>query len=113
MFIGWTTVETREQADTLATQLVEAGLVACAQIDGPITSVYRWKGKTERAEEFRLTLKIVPARVKEIEAFLERHHPYDTPQWVAVRAEQVSEKYLSWARANSTSGPFNESQPPI
>ena len=32
-----------------------------------------------------------------------RRHPYDTPEWIVIRAEKVSEKYLSWAEANLTS----------
>jgi periplasmic divalent cation tolerance protein len=33
-------------------------------------------------------------------------HPYDTPEWLVVRAERVAEKYLSWAQANSSTPPL-------
>jgi periplasmic divalent cation tolerance protein len=106
LLIGWTTVSTRPEAEVLARGLVGARLAACAQIDGPLTSVYEWRGRVEQAEEFRLCVKFVPERAAEIEAWLRAHHPYDTPEWVAVRAAQVAEKYLSWARAGSTSAPL-------
>ncbi len=33
-------------------------------------------------------------------------HPYDTPEWLVVRAESVGEKYLSWAQAALHSPPL-------
>lgn len=106
MRIGWTTVETRPQAETLAQGLIAEHLAACVQIDGPITSVYRWESQVQSAEEFRLTVKFVAARHVALEAWLHRHHPYATPEWIVVSADHVAEKYLSWAQAASTSVPL-------
>jgi periplasmic divalent cation tolerance protein len=102
MLIAWTTLATRDQAEELARAVVEQRLAACVQIDGPIISHYRWQGRPERAEEFRLCCKFLPAQQKALEAWLFAHHPYDTPEWIVLRAESVGEKYLSWAKANST-----------
>ncbi len=113
LYMGWTTVGNREQAESMAKQLVDNKLAACVQIDGPIVSYYEWKGKLEKAEEFRLCLKLLPARLRATEEWLGQHHPYEVPEWVAVPADRVAQKYLSWARANSTSAPFNESQSSI
>lgn len=106
MYIGWTTVETREQADTLARGLVDARLAACVQVDGPIRSTYRWEGRVQQGNEYRLTVKYVAQRQAEIETWLLARHPYENPEWVVVRADHVSEKYLSWAQANSTPLPL-------
>ena len=106
MLIAWTTVATREDAERLASETIAAGLAACVQIDGPIVSHYRWEGRAERAEEFRLMFKLPPDRVLALEAYVLAHHPYDTPEWLVVRAERVGEKYLSWAEANSTTRPL-------
>ena len=106
MLIGWTTGETREQAESLAKGLVEARLAACVQIEGPITSHYRWDGHLQQAQEHRLTVKFLPGRQLEIEAWVLNRHPYEIPEWLVVRAEHVAEKYLSWAHANSTSTPL-------
>ena len=46
-----TTIEKTEDAERLAQVLVEGELAACVQILPPITSVYRWQGRTERATE--------------------------------------------------------------
>ncbi|HTT55864.1 MAG TPA: divalent cation tolerance protein CutA, partial [Opitutaceae bacterium] len=42
MLIAWTTVATAADAARLAHGAVEAGLAACVQVDGPVTSTYRW-----------------------------------------------------------------------
>ena len=102
IMIGWTTTASREQAESLGRGLLEAGLVACAQIDGPVTSLYRWQGTIESGEEYRLALKFPAARAGEIEAWLSTHHPYETPQWIAVEAAVVSKNYLNWVMQAST-----------
>lgn len=106
MFIAWTTLPTKEQADRLAAAAVKEGLAACAQVEGPVTSHYRWNGQLETAQEFRVTFKCIAKRLPELEIFVLKAHPYDTPEWIAVRADHVGEKYLSWANANPTNLPL-------
>ena len=106
MFIVWSTVTARADADRLAAEVVRHGLAVCVQVDGPIISHYVWHGQLERSEEFRLTFKCLPGRLAALEAHVRTHHPYETPEWLVVRAEQVGEKYLSWAIANSSSPPL-------
>lgn len=96
IMIGWTTTATREDAERLARGLVAAGLAACAQVSGPITSFYHWQDKLEQAQEFRVTVKFLAAREKAVAAWLEAHHPYDTPAWIAVQIDAAMEKYLKW-----------------
>ena len=52
-----TTTETKEQAEKIAQHLVETKLAACVQITGPITSIYRWKGKVENTREWLCLIK--------------------------------------------------------
>jgi periplasmic divalent cation tolerance protein len=106
LMLGWTTVSQHVDAEHLATMLVKTGLAACVQIEGPIISHYRWEGRQERTEEYRLFIKFISEHASTIETWLHAHHPYQTPEWVAVNAAVVGEKYLSWARANSTSAPL-------
>ena len=106
MLIAWTTVEKRDDADRLAADAVARNLAVCVQIDGPITSHYRWHGRDERAEEFRLCFKFLESHAAALEQHILGMHPYDTPEWIVVRAERVGEKYLSWAGANSSTPPL-------
>ena len=112
MFVAWTTTTLRVDAERLARGAVEARLAACAQVDGPIVSFYHWEGKLEQAEEFRVWFKYMPANASALGAWVQNHHPFATPQWIEVSAENVGEKYLSWAMANSTPRPFQSPKSP-
>lgn len=101
MLIGWTTTSNRDDAEKLAAGAVESELAACCQIDGPFLSVYRWKGEIQKDEEFRLTFKFLSRNAEALESWLYEEHPYENPQWVAVAAERISEKYLNWVREES------------
>lgn len=106
MLLAWTTVATRADADRLAADTVSRNLAVCVQIDGPIVSHYRWQGRAESAEEFRLLFKVLEPHAALLERTILAAHPYDTPEWIVVRAERVGEKYLSWATANSSTPPL-------
>jgi periplasmic divalent cation tolerance protein len=99
MLLAWTTVASATDADRLAADAVARRLAICVQTDGPITSHYRWKGRQERATEWRLCFKFLPEQQTAIETWLHSAHPYTVPEWVVVRAEHIGEKYLSWAHA--------------
>ena len=106
MYIAWTAVANSTDAESLAAEIIERGLAVCVQIDGPITSRYRWNGQTERAEEHRLSMKCTVGQLDQLEREVLARHPYETPEWIVVRAERVGEKYLSWATPNSTTPPL-------
>src|SRR5437016_1538375 len=61
-----TTTDQREEADDLADLVVERRLAACAQVVGPITSTYWWKGDRESAEEWLILMKTTGARQEEL-----------------------------------------------
>jgi periplasmic divalent cation tolerance protein len=106
MFIAWTTVARREEADRLAADVIARQLATCVQIDGPITSHFRWAGQDQRSEEFRLTFKFLPAQLEALQAHVLSAHPYETPEWLVVPAVRVGEKYLSWAEGDSSNRPL-------
>ena len=106
MYVAWTTVANAADATTLAKHVVERQLAACVQIDGPITSIYTWKGRMEENSEYRLCFKCTPSKLTALETEVLAHHPYETPEWIVVRADRVGEKYLSWAEADSSTPPL-------
>ena len=106
MYIAWTTVANSTYAESLAAAIIERCLAVCVQIDGPIISHYRWNDQTERAEEYRLSIKCTVRQLDQLEREVLARHPYETPEWIVIRAEHVGEKYLSWAMTNSTTPPL-------
>ncbi|MCP3817605.1 divalent-cation tolerance protein CutA [Streptomyces sp. A3M-1-3] len=91
-----TTTDSAEKAAALARGAVEARLVACAQIAGPVTSVYRWGGDVETAQEWQVLFKTTAARYDALEAHLKAVHDYDTPEIIATPVVRGSAEYLGW-----------------
>lgn len=98
LLIATTTVSSRELADAIAHSLIQDQIAACVQIDGPITSYYRWQGKVEQAAEWRLTIKSLESVAAKLHQKVLAIHPYDVPQWVVVAADSVSPDYLQWVQ---------------
>jgi len=91
-----TTVDSEAAARTIATSAIEARLAACAQVVGPITSVFRWEGEVQTATEWRIECKAPADRSGALEEFLNLRHPYDLPEVVVMPITGGSPRYLSW-----------------
>ncbi len=91
-----TTTDSRAEAMDLARSAVQARLAACAQVGGPIASMYWWDGGLERAEEWTLILKLPTDRYQELAEFLTERHSYDEPEIVATPIIAGSSAYLGW-----------------
>jgi len=91
-----TTTDAAGKAEALARGAVEARVAACAQISGPVTSVYRWKGAVETAAEWQVLFKTTGARYDALEAYLLEAHDYDTPEIIATPVVRGSADYLRW-----------------
>jgi periplasmic divalent cation tolerance protein len=71
-------------------------LVACANVIPKIESHYWWQGKVESSAEVLCLFKTTKARLKQLEQFILKNHPYDTPEFVALAIDAGNERYLSW-----------------
>jgi periplasmic divalent cation tolerance protein len=93
----------RETARSLAAALLDARLVACANIYGEIESHYVWQGTREAETEIPLALKTRSELIPAVAAMVERLHPYDVPPIVAQRLDFVHAPYADWV-AEMTEG---------
>ena len=91
-----TTLPDREAANRLGRRLVEERLAACAQVVGPVSSVYWWQGEVESAGEWYCHLKTIVSKVEELIVRIRELHPYDTPEIVALPVTEADEAYLRW-----------------
>ncbi|MGP4001974.1 divalent-cation tolerance protein CutA [Streptomyces sp. 8N706] len=96
-----TTTDSENRARQLAATAVEKRLAACAQIDGPVTSVYRWQEKIETEAEWRVLYKTTAARYAELEAHIKDVHTYDTPEVIVTPITAGSDAYLAWLRTET------------
>ena len=93
-----TTLPDQSLAENLAATLVAESLAACAQVLGPVSSTYRWKGKSEHAEEWYCHLKTTVERLPELQKRIRELHPYEVPEVIAVPICHGDEQYLAWVR---------------
>lgn len=91
-----TTLPDRPAAERIASTVVEERLAACAQLSGPISSVYRWQGQVERAEEWYCHLKTTVGRLPALEARIRELHSYEQPEIIAVPIVGGDPGYLRW-----------------
>ena len=96
-FLQVTTISgSREEADRIATTLVDRSLAACVQIVGPIRSVYRWQGQIEHGEEWLCQIKTTREQYAPVEAAIRELHSYDCPEIIAMPIIAGSAAYLQW-----------------
>jgi periplasmic divalent cation tolerance protein len=90
------TAGSADEAARIGRTLVEERLVACANVVGPIRSIYRWQGAVEDASEHLLLLKARAADVSALEARVRALHSYDVPEVLALAVTAGSAPYLLW-----------------
>jgi periplasmic divalent cation tolerance protein len=91
------TCGSRAEAERIARKIVSRRLAACANLLGtPVQSVYRWKGKVEKAREFLLVIKTSAWRLPALQAEVQRLHSYDVPEFIALPIIAGSDAYLGW-----------------
>ena len=96
-----TNLPDRDSAAKLAHVLIERHLAACVNILSPCRSVYRWKDKTEDAEEFPMLIKTTRDRYPELEAAIRAGHPYELPEIIAVSLTGGLPAYLDWVESET------------
>ncbi len=97
-----TTLGDDAAAADLAAALVDRRLVACAQVLGPVRSIYRWNGSVERTTEWLCIFKTVESRLASLLETIRTLHPYEQPEIVATAIVAGDPGYLEWIRQETT-----------
>ena len=98
-----TALGTEDEAESLASALVEAGLAACVQVTH-VRSVYRWEGELRREPEWVLFIKTRSALFAQIEALIRERHSYELPEILQLPVSGGSPDYLRWLLEATSSG---------
>ena len=89
------TTPTKTEAKKISLYLLKAKLIACANILGPIESVYHWKGKIVDENEFVLIAKTIDKNYKKVVREVEKMHSYTIPCIVKIPIS-ANKKYFDW-----------------
>jgi periplasmic divalent cation tolerance protein len=93
---------TDDTLDRIARALVDARLIACANVlDDHVTSTYRWQGAVEVEPERRMHMHTRQELVGEVVAFVKERHPYDVPNVTAIPLIAGNPDYLEWIGAET------------
>ena len=93
--IVYITAGDMEEARKIGKKLVEERLVACVNLF-PITSIFRWQGSIDEANEVAIVAKTKAGKVKDIEKRVKELHSYDVPCVVSFKMDEGSKDYLDW-----------------
>jgi periplasmic divalent cation tolerance protein len=97
-----TTTARKDEAETIARELVQRRLAACVQIVGPVTSVYRWQGSVEHSQEWMCRIKAPRDLYEQVAAAIRELHSYETPEIIAQPVLAADEQYEAWAVAQTS-----------
>ncbi len=98
--IVYATFGDRTSAENIAAQMIERHLAACANIQSPCLSIYRWEGATGRSEEIPVLFKTSLAQRAALMAALAAAHDYALPaisSWTAT----TTADYGAWVEAET------------
>ncbi|HYC57552.1 MAG TPA: divalent-cation tolerance protein CutA [Candidatus Binatia bacterium] len=95
MLVVLTTAADGEVAETMARSLVEERLAGCVSRT-PVGSTYRWEGNVVTEPEVLMVIKTTAGRWPQLERRIRELHTYQTPEIVALGAEEVESHYFSW-----------------
>ncbi len=92
------TVGRPEEAEKIASALVEERLAACCNLVSSVRSVYRWKGEICRDEEVLMVIKTRRERFEALRARIAELHSYEVPEIIRLPILAGHAPYLDWIR---------------
>lgn len=93
-----------EEAKSISVALLDLKLVACANISGPVTSLYLWQGERHENEEWTIIAKTTEACQAGILELVGKIHSYQCPCVVAIPLTGGNPAFLEWV-ASETATP--------
>ncbi len=94
-------IDSQDGARELQRLLIDRRLAACVQVLGPISSTYWWEGEIEDAQEWLCLAKTQASLYETLESLVQEHHPYETPEIIAIPIVAGNRGYLEWIEAET------------
>jgi periplasmic divalent cation tolerance protein len=94
--IVFVTCESKQQAESIAQNVVTEKLAACVNVVPGIRSCYVWEGKLTWSEEMLLLIKTTRGRFAQLQDRIKNLHSYEVPEIVGLTIDDAFDKYLDW-----------------
>ncbi len=94
--VVFVTASTEEEAEKIASLLLEKRKAACVNVIPRVNSRFWWQGKLDSAQESLLIIKTRGALVPEITDMVKKAHSYTVPEIVALPIVGGNRDYLDW-----------------
>ena len=85
-----------EEAQRIASALLNERKAACVNIVPRINSLFWWQGKLDSAQESLLIVKTKASVLNEIVNLVKELHSYDVPEIIALPIIGGNQDYLEW-----------------
>jgi periplasmic divalent cation tolerance protein len=92
------TTPNKEDAVKIVRSLLKERLIACANIVGPVSSLFWWQGKIDEENEFLVFMKSHKNLFERISERVMEIHSYDVPEIIALPIIEGSPPYLGWLK---------------
>ena len=94
------TAADKEEAVRIVRRLLSERLIACANIVGPVSSLFWWEGKIDEADEFLVFMKSKKKLFKRLSERAKEIHGYQVPEIIALPVIEGLPSYLDWLGAS-------------
>ncbi len=95
------TFPNKKSISKIANIVVNKQLAACVNYT-KINSVYSWKGKMEKNEEYLALFKTTAKKKKLLKDEIAKTHPYQVPEIVELKMDSVNAAYGNWLVDSTT-----------
>ena len=92
----YVTTGTQEEARDIARTIINEGLVACVNILGNVSSIYRWDGEIKEDIETALLIKTRRELTTKLTDRIKELHSYDCPCVTVMNIENGNLDYIAW-----------------
>jgi periplasmic divalent cation tolerance protein len=94
------TTASKKEAEKITQHLLDLKLIACGNIVGPVSSIFTWSGKAEKAEEYLTIMKTRKDLFNKLAVAVKTLHSYEVPEILALPVVDGAKTYLDWLESS-------------
>lgn len=98
--LGYITAPTKTEAKDIVLELLERGLIACANILPGVESYYVWDDAIQHEKEVVIILKTHQGNEDKIIRLVQKMHSYECPCIVFVPLSHGNKDFLAWIKGS-------------